>query len=149
MKTSCTTLLAQTNLDRGKNILYLVLKKKPFSEKITENIRKEIEKKLEDYIISIIPKLEIIEFRDYEQSLKIIILNAIIKILKEMIRNDLLKLDINDLTKLQDLMKNEEIIIDDIYGKKNKKKINKEKEESKDKNESNIKYWQLWKYFNL
>ena len=149
MKTSRTTLLAQTNLDRGKNILYLVLKKKPFSEKITENIRKEIEKKLEDYIISIIPKLEIIEFRDYEQSLKIIILNAIIKILKEMIRNDLLKLDINDLTKLQDLMKNEEIIIDDIYGKKNKKKINKEKEESKDKNESNIKYWQLWKYFNL
>lgn len=139
---SYTTLLTQTNLERGKKILYLVLKKKPFSEKINENLGNEIEIKLEQFIINIIPKLETTEFRDSEQSLKIIILNAIIKILKEMIRNDLLKLDINDLKILDDLMKNEGIIIDDIYCKKNKKNINKG--ESKDKNEKN--HW--WNFFS-
>ncbi len=133
---SKTTILTQITLEKGKTILYLALKQKPFAEKVMDEVKSEVEKRLEKYLLQIMPKLENATFKDPEQTLKIIILNGIINILKEMIKEDLLQLTTNDFLILYDLLKNEQNIEDnnnevDNNPKNHKKEINKENADDK------------------
>ena len=114
--------LTQTVFKRGNQILYLVLQRKPFADEI----RAELEKRLYGFLQSIIPKLQNIKFSNPEQSLKIIILNAIIKILNQMIKEDIIKLNENDLLTFYNMVKNEEMkFVDEEMPKNNENEINK------------------------
>lgn len=104
-----TTCLSQILIQKGNKILYLVLKTKPFSEEIIEEVRNIIKERLHKSLLNIVPRIENVQFKDPEQTLKIIILNAIIKILNNMIKEDIIKLNENDLKILYNLLENEEI----------------------------------------
>ena len=123
---SVTMTLTQNLLQRGNQILYLVLQRKPFVDEIIDEVRANIEKRLYEYLVSIIPKLQNIKFKNPEQSLKIIILNAIIKILNQMIKEDIIKLNENDLLTFYNMVKNEEMkFVDEEMPKNNENEINK------------------------
>ena len=118
--------LTQTVFKRGNQILYLVLQRKPFADEIIDEVRAELEKRLYGFLQSIIPKLQNIKFSNPEQSLKIIILNAIIKILNQMIKEDIIKLNENDLLTFYNMVKNEEMkFVDEEMPKNNENEINK------------------------
>lgn len=118
--------LTQTVFKRGNQILYLVLQRKPFADEIIDEVRAELEKRLYVFLQSIIPKLQNIKFSNPEQSLKIIILNAIIKILNQMIKEDIIKLNENDLLTFYNMVKNEEMkFVDEEMPKNNENEINK------------------------
>ena len=118
--------LTQTVFKRGNQILYLVLQRKPFADEIIDEVRAELEKRLYGFLQSIIPKLQNIKFNNPEQSLKIIILNAIIKILNQMIKEDIIKLNENDLLTFYNMVKNEEMkFVDEEMPKNNENEINK------------------------
>ena len=118
--------LTQTVFKRGNQILYLVLQRKPFADEIIDEVRAELEKRLYVFLQSIIPKLQNIQFSNPEQSLKIIILNAIIKILNQMIKEDIIKLNENDLLTFYNMVKNEEMkFVDEEMPKNNENEINK------------------------
>ena len=132
---SVTMTLTQIVLQRGNQILYLVLKKKPFVDEIIDEVRDNIEQRLNEYLVRIIPKLQNIEFKNSEQSLKVIILNVIMKILKQMINEDIIKLDENDLMLLYNIIKDEEMkfVEDEKISKNNNNDI--KKQENKQNNE--------------
>ena len=118
--------LTQTVFKRGNQILYLVIQRKPFADEIIDEVRAELEKRLYGFLQSIIPKLQNIKFSNPEQSLKIIILNAIIKILNQMIKEDIIKLNENDLLTFYNMVKNEEMkFVDEEMPKNNENEINK------------------------
>ena len=118
--------LTQTVFKRGNQILHLVLQRKPFADEIIDEVRAELEKRLYGFLQSIIPKLQNIKFNNPEQSLKIIILNAIIKILNQMIKEDIIKLNENDLLTFYNMVKNEEMkFVDEEMPKNNENEINK------------------------
>jgi hypothetical protein len=118
--------LTQTVFKRGNQILHLVLQRKPFADEIIDEVRAELEKRLYGFLQSIIPKLQNIKFSNPEQSLKIIILNAIIKILNQMIKEDIIKLNENDLLTFYNMVKNEEMkFVDEEMPKNNENEINK------------------------
>ena len=110
---SVTMTLTQIVLQRGNQILYLVLHKKPFVDEIIDEVRDNIEQRLNEYLVRIIPKLQNIEFKNSEQSLKVIILNVIMEILKQMINEDIIKLDENDLMLLYNIIDEETKIVED------------------------------------
>ena len=68
--TTQTMTLVQNCSENGKRYLHLVLREKPFAEKIVEELKAEIEKRLEIYLNSqIFPQLEkknISEFKNPE-----------------------------------------------------------------------------------
>ena len=95
-------------IQKGRQILYLVLKRKPFAKEIIEELEKELEDRMTAFIKSIAPKLQNMNFDDPEQSLKVIILRGLINILKNMIEEHKIELSDSDRKILDDLMKNEE-----------------------------------------
>ena len=129
------TTLIQKCSEKGKGYLYLVLKVKPFSEKIVEELRAEVEKRLEVYLCkNIFPKLEKMDqgqFQDPEQSIKVIILLSIKEVLKEMMEENLLTLCPEDLALVDQILSGEE----DKHTNEPKDKIEEnENEEPKNKN---------------
>ena len=149
---SVTMTLTQIVLQRGNQILYLVLKKKPFVDEIIDEVRDNIKQRLNEYLVRIIPKLQNIEFKNSEQSLKVIILNVIMKILKQMINEDIIKLDENDLMLLYNIIKDEEMkfVEDEKISKNNNNDI--KKQENNQNNENNEKKGFLnrfWSFFNI
>ena len=110
---SVTMTLTQIVLQRGNQILYLVLHKKPFVDEIIDEVRDDIEQRLNECLVRIIPKLQNIKFKNPEQSLKVIILNVIMEILKQMINEDIIKLDENDLMLLYNIIDEETKIVED------------------------------------
>lgn len=148
---SVTMTLTQNLLQRGNQILYLVLQRKPFVDEIIDEVRANIEKRLYEYLVSIIPKLQNIKFKNPEQSLKIIILNAIMKILKQMINEDIIKLNENDLMLFYNIVKNEEMkfVEDEKISKNNNNDINTNKQENKQKNEKQGILNKIKSFFNF
>ena len=148
---SVTMTLTQNLLQRGNQILYLVLQRKPFVDEIIDEVRANIEKRLYEYLVSIIPKLQNIKFKNPEQSLKIIILNAIMKILKQMINEDIIKLNENDLMLFYNIVKNEEMkfVEDEKISKNNYNDINTNKQENKQKNEKQGILNKIKSFFNF
>ena len=134
---SVTMTLTQTVLQRGNKILYLILKRKPFIDEIIDEVKADIEQRLNVYLVSIIPKLQNIKFKNPEQALKVIILNAIMKILKQMMNEDIIKLDENDLILFYNIVKDEEIkfVENEKISKNNNNDINTKENEQKNENQ--------------
>ena len=96
------TLVEQKVTAKAKNTLYLVLKKKGFVEKAIEDIDKELEKRLIEYLKNIAPKLNQMKFDDPEKALECLFLKQMIKILDDMLKERLLILNEEDKKLLYD-----------------------------------------------
>lgn len=96
MSTYTLTAFVDYAKEKAKNIIYLVLKKKPFSVKQLEDINKEIEIKLEKFFDKIIPQLNEIKPKDEEKFLKYMMLKATIKILDKIMEKNYLKMTDED-----------------------------------------------------
>lgn len=137
--------MTELTLKKGREIIYLVLRKKPFSTEIFGNIEKDVEKRLSDFIISIGSQLEKMKFKDPEQCLKILILKSIINILRNMIKEDIIKLSEYDLNILNQLLSEEEKNLTVIDGNiKNNENSSKEKTKKKEKEDDNNHWWYIF-----
>ena len=76
--------------------LYLVLKKKGLAEQIIEKIGEESEKRLKEFLIKILPKLNEMHFDNPEEALETLMLKQMIKILDDMYKERLLILSEKD-----------------------------------------------------
>ena len=90
------TLVEQKVTKKAKNTLYLVLKKKGFAQEIIDSIDQEIEKRLIEYLKTISPKLNQMDFDNPEKALECLLLNQMIKILDDMLKERMLKLNEED-----------------------------------------------------
>ena len=99
--TTTTTInnLFQTCSERSRKYLHLVLREKPFAQKIVDELKGE--NRLQIYLQNVIfPKLEKIgpsKFKDLEKSLKVIIILSIKEVMQEMMKENLLALSLEDL----------------------------------------------------
>ena len=76
--------------------LYLVLKKKGLAEQIIEKISEESEKRIKEYLMKILPKLNEMHFDNPEEALETLMLKQMIKILDDMYKERLLLLSEKD-----------------------------------------------------
>lgn len=102
------TQVTYTTVNKGKQILHLVLKQKPFTVEVIEEIEKDIEIRMGQFIQTISPKLENMNFENPEQSLKVIILRGLINVLKELIQEHKIPLTESDIKSLNEIMAKEE-----------------------------------------
>ena len=77
---------------KAKNNLYLVFNKRDTQE-IIANIDKEFEKKLNEYLSTISKKFNQFNFDNPEKVLKYLLLNQMIKILDDMLKERILNLN--------------------------------------------------------
>ena len=128
------TSLTQYALKKGKKILYLVLKKKSQERELLDELEKEIETRLIEFIKKIYPKLLNTKFENEWESYKYILLKGIVNILKKMIKEHSIGLTASDVKLLEDIMKPDKDDSDDDDDKKKKKKNKKgNKNDSDDK----------------
>ena len=73
-------------IQKGRNILYLVLKKKTKDTKFIEDLEDEIEKRMGNFINKMSNKLLNTKFDNPEESLKYILLKALSIILEELLK---------------------------------------------------------------
>ena len=76
--------------------LYLVLKKKGLAEQIIEKIGEESEKRLKEFLMKILPKLNEMHFDNPEEALETLLLKQMIIILDDMYKERLLLLSEKD-----------------------------------------------------
>lgn len=105
---SIITQIETSSIKKSREILYIVLKEKPISEEVKQELEREIENRLVKFIQSISPKLQNMYFENKEQSLKVIILRGLINILQKMIEEHKMQLSESDQKALQEIMKEEE-----------------------------------------
>ena len=122
------TQIKQYAIEEGKKIIYLVLKKKPLSAEIIEKLSGDSLKRLEEYLISIIPALQKINPQDPEKVLKYISLQATLKILFKIMNDNYLTLSEND-----------RILAEKIYNNDKEKEKGKENEKIEEDNQQNEK----------
>lgn len=110
MKNESTVIQQITDkaIKKGKKALYLVLKKKSFSQKVIEKLEKEIEIRMQKFLEEIYPKLIELKFEKPKESIKYIILKGLINILKKMINEHSIELSKEDANALDDIMKDDE-----------------------------------------
>lgn len=95
-------------LNRGKQILHLVLQKKPFSEKIMEELEKEISERMGNFVSRIYKKLEQTKFENPQQSIKVILLKALVQIMRNIVKEYQQSLSPDDLKIIEEIFKKEE-----------------------------------------
>ena len=138
--TTQTMTLVQNCSENGKRYLHLVLREKPFAEKIVEELKAEIEKRLEIYLNThIFPQLEKIdvsEFKNPEQSMKVIIISSIQEVLKEMMKENLLMLCQEDFALVEQIINSEEKEINKPTQQNNENKDDKPKNENENKDDN-------------
>ena len=138
---SIITQIETSSIKKSKEILYIVLKEKPISEEVKQELEIEIENMLVKFIQSISPKLQNMYFENKEQSLKVIILKGLINILQKMIEEHKMQLSESDQKALQDIMKEEEdklSISDDFKSNENNtQRNNNSKPNNNQNNHSN------------
>lgn len=122
------TQIKQYAIEEGKKIIYLVLKKKPLSAEIIEKLSGDSLKRLEEYLISIIPTLQKTNPQDPEKVLKYISLQATLKILFKIMNDNYLTLSEND-----------RILAEKIYNNDKEKEKGKENEKIEEDNQQNEK----------
>ena len=98
--------------------LYLVLKKKGFAEQIIEKIGEASEKRLKEFLMKILTKLNEMHFDNPEEALETLILKQMVKILDDMFKERLLLLSENDKKLLFENLEKK----DDVEEKKEKNK---------------------------
>ena len=101
------TLVEQNVSLKTRKTLYLVLKRKGLADEIIENIDKELEKRLIEYLKNIAPKLNQMNFDDPVEALECLLLKQVVKILDDMIKEKMLNLNEEDKKRLFDLFQNE------------------------------------------
>ena len=119
-KFSCLTQIKQYAVEKGRNTLYLFLKNKPLYAEAIEKLNEKFQKKLDNYIDKIIPELQKMNPEDPEKLLKYILLQAVKKIL-----NDIINEEYNNLTE-NDKISSEKI----LNNKHENKMLNKKIEEN-------------------
>lgn len=102
------TQVTYETINKGKQTLHLVLKQKPFTAEVIEEIEKDIEIRMAQFIQTISLKLENMNFENPEQSLKVIILRGLINVLKELIQEHKIPLTESDIKTLNEIMAKEE-----------------------------------------
>jgi hypothetical protein len=113
---------------KTKNVLYLVLQKKSLEQKVIDDLEKELETKMLNFLKKIEPKLQNTNFENPEASIKLVLLKGFIKILEKMIKDKFGQLSEHDQNLINEIMNGEE------------KKNNKEediKDEKNNKDDSN------------
>jgi hypothetical protein len=103
-----TTLLEERVTTKARKTLYLVLKKKGLTEEAIENIDKELEKRLIEYLSNIAPKLNQTNFDDPEKALECLLLKQMIKILDDILKEKMLSLNEEDKKNLLGLFEKED-----------------------------------------
>ena len=121
--------------NKGRNVLFLVLKKKSFEKEIIENLEKELDVKMQQFLIKIEPKIRNVKFDDPEKSLRLILLKGLINILKKMIQENIGELSLDDQKLLEEIM-NEDDKSKKSPGKNSKKDNKKEDKNAKQENKS-------------
>ena len=101
--------IIKKSIKKGKKVLHNILKKKArfHFKAVIEELDKEIEERMNLYLFSMLPKLKNIQFEDKEQSLKIIILKALINILKKMVDEHSIKLSEEDNKLLDNILEDD------------------------------------------
>ena len=102
------TQTAVQTIERGKNILHLVLKRKPVTEQALEELEKEISERIQNFLNRIIPKLEKTKFENPEQAIKVIFLKGLINILKKLVAEYQKELSPEDQVIVNQIFANEE-----------------------------------------
>ncbi len=93
---------------KGKQILHLVLKKKPLTEEVLEELEKEVSDRMIKFLKRIMPKLENTKFENPEQAIKVILLKALLKILKKLVAEYQKELSPQDQEFVNQIFANEE-----------------------------------------
>ena len=101
------TLVEQNVALKTSKTLYLVLRRKGLADEIIDNIDKELEKRLIEYLNKIAPKLNQMTFDDPVTALECLLLKQVVKILDDMIKEKMLNLNEEDKKRLFDLFQNE------------------------------------------
>ena len=79
-------------LKKSNNTLFLVLRQKGFEDQIIEDLNKEVEKRLEQFLNQISEKLKEMKFDNPEEAIKCLMLKQIIKILDDLEKEKMLNL---------------------------------------------------------
>lgn len=108
MSTETINKVAYIQLGRVQHILYLVLKKKPFTQQIIEEIQEEMEKRFSQYLQNIIHKLINMKFDNPNQALKVLFLKILINVANQMVNEDKIHLSNSDLKLLEEIYKEED-----------------------------------------
>ena len=104
-----TVILTTTQtLSRGNKILYLVLHKKPFYAEAMEQLEKEIAERLNQFIDRVYNKLENAKFENPEQSIKVLLLKALYRILRNLAKEYEKNLSPADIKEIEEIFQNEE-----------------------------------------
>ena len=101
------TLVEQNVALKTSKTLYLVLKRQGLADEIIENIDKDVEKRLIEYLNNIAPKLNQMNFDDPVEALECLLLKQVVKILDDMIKEKMIYLNEEDKKRLFDLFQNE------------------------------------------
>ena len=78
---SCSQTITQV-INKGKNVLYLVLKKKSFTQEIIDNINDELETRCQSFITKNLPQLNKLNPENPELFFECFLIRATIHILK-------------------------------------------------------------------
>lgn len=116
-------------INKGKKVLYLVLKKKTNEQRIIEELEKELDIKMQMFLDKIFEKLKTVQFDNKERSYKYILLKGLINILEKMIEENMGKLTEEDKQLIQEIMNEDK---DPKNNPEKESKNNKHNKESKD-----------------
>ena len=108
---------------KGKNVLYLVLKKKTFADEIIDSLQKEVETRFKKFLNEIAADLNKIKLDDEENGLKYIMLKGMINILNQMLKERMIILSEKDKQIINEIFEKDEDIKDTVnQGKDHPKK---------------------------
>ena len=107
-----TTISTETEstkiIKQGQEIMYKILKRKPVDfEKIMKDLNVNIENRFNDRMKKVLPQVENKKFDNPEKSLRVVMLNVLIKVLTELSEEMLLTLDENDKKLIDEIMTTE------------------------------------------
>lgn len=120
-----STILVNNCINKGKNVLHLVLKKKTHEKQIVEDLEEELEQKMQKmFIEKIAPKFQSLKLDNPEKALRVAMLKALIVILKKMIEKTFGELTSDDQKLIEEIMKEDD----------NKNNSPKKQDDEKEKN---------------
>lgn len=111
-QTQTITQFEKRLIEKGKKVIYLVLKPKTFGNEIIDSLHAELEKRFGNFVKQISPQLNNIKFEDEENSVKYIMLRAISEILTKMMNERMINLSSKDKKIIDDIFTDERKNID-------------------------------------
>ena len=105
------TIISQTltqTIERGKKLLYLVLKMKPLAHQVFEELEIEISEGMSKFLARIKPKIENTKFDNPEQAIKVLLLKGLLNILKKLVEEYQMSLSPKDQEFINQILETEE-----------------------------------------